>query len=148
MELVFKERGRLVQPPAITIQGKRDCNSHCNDHRRLVLEGMDILNSINDSLDPVRKTFELIGGYPQTMELKSFWWKAKYCTCNEVYSLCLPKKNLEANLRNHVGGTKHTKILQAEQSRRSSVLSGKRGCPSKSTGDTSGSSQKQLHAFF
>lgn len=109
---------------------------------------MDILNSVNDSLDPLRKTFELIGGDPQTTELKSFWWKTKCFSCNDVYSLCLPK-NLEANLRNHVGGSKHAeKVLQAEHSLRASSLSGKRGRPSKPTRDSSQSSQKQLHAFF
>jgi hypothetical protein len=26
---------------------------------------------------------------------------------NNVFALCPPKKNLEADLRNHLGGTKH-----------------------------------------
>jgi len=41
------------------------------DHRRLVLEGVNIFNGVNDDLDPSRKTFELIGGDPHTIELKT-----------------------------------------------------------------------------
>ena len=66
-----------------------------------------------------------------------------------MYTLCPPKKNLEANLRNHVGGSKHAeKVLEADNSARTSALSGRRGRLSKSTEDGGNSSQKQLYAYF
>ena len=34
------------------------------DHKRLVLEGVEILKQVNDNLDPKSKTVELIGGDP------------------------------------------------------------------------------------
>jgi len=56
---------------------------------------------------------------------------------------------LEANLRNHAGGTKHAeKVTEATNLKRTAISSGKQGRPSKTTGDNSFDKQKQLHAFF
>ena len=135
--------------PQSIVKGKKTMILTTEDHRRLVLEGVDILKRVNNELDPNRETFELVGGDPHATELKSSWWKTKYVVCNELYTLCPPKKNLEANLKNHAGGTRHVeKLLEADKSRRSATTSGKQGRPTKSTVDSSNSSKRQLHAFF
>lgn len=135
--------------PQSAVKGKKTVLLTAEDHRQLVLEGVKILEQVNDSLDSEVQTFELIGGDPHCTELKSFWWKAKCMTCNELYSLCPPKNNLEANLLNHAGGTKHAqKVLQAASSGRGSATSGKRGRPTKSGGNNSDGNQTQLHSFF
>ena len=119
------------------------------DHKRLVLEGVDILKQENDELDPNCKTFELIGRDPFGTELKSFWWKTRYIFCNEFYSLCPPKKNLEVNLRNHIGGTRYAeKMMEATKGKQYPTISSKWGRPAKSTADNSQSNQRQLHVFF
>ena len=132
-------------------KGKKTVNLITKDHCHLVLEDVEILNSVNNSLDPTRKIFELIGRDPQCIDLKSFWWKTKCVLCNDVYNLCLPKKNLEANLRNHVEEIKDVeKLLEFVNVKKTSILLDKRGRPSKSVADSSRSqsSRKQLHAFF
>lgn len=135
--------------PQSLAKGKKTVVLSTEDHRRLVQEGVRILHEVNTSLDPACITFELLGGDPMTTELKSFWWKTKCVTCNDVYNLCPPKNNLEANLRNHAGGSKHAeKVLQAANSVSTSLFSGKRGRPSKSSSNSTNSNQKQLHAFF
>jgi len=135
--------------PQSLAKGKKTIILIVEDHRQLVLEGVAILDSVNESLHPTQKTFLLIGGDPQTTDLKCFWWKAKCVSCNDLYSLCPPKKNLEANLRMHAGGSKHMeKVMQIANSEKASAMSGKHGRPAKSTRDSSYSSQKQLHPFF
>ena len=57
------------------------------DHMWLVLEGVGILNAVNESLHPAPQTFAVLGRDPKTIELKSFWWKVKNSTCNEIYNL-------------------------------------------------------------
>lgn len=97
------------------------------DHRRLVQEGIQILNDINEDLNPERETFELLGGDPLTSQLKSFWWKTKCITCNDMYTLYPPKKNLEANLRNYIGGSRHIqKVLESTAAAKSVLISKKR----------------------
>ena len=59
-------------PQSIT-KGKKTIILTTEDHRQFVLEGVDIFNFVNDSLDPTRKTFELIRGDPHSSDLKSFW---------------------------------------------------------------------------
>ena len=62
--------------PQFIAKGKKPIILTTKDHRQLVLEGVDALNSVTDSLDPTRKTFELnqlIGGDPHSSDLKSFW---------------------------------------------------------------------------
>ena len=45
--------------------------------------------------------------------MKSYWFKAKCLICpREVFQLCPPKRNLEANLMTHVHGVVHNKTLQ------------------------------------
>ena len=91
----------------------------------------------------------MIGGDVHNIELKSFWWKSKCVTCNDIFSLCPPKKNLEAILRNHVGGSRHAqKVLEISTSGKGALRSGKRGRPTNSLGGSSQSNQRQLHAFF
>jgi len=66
-----KDLHRCNHPQSLA-KGKKIMILMNEDHMQLVLEGVDILNQVNDSLDPTHKTFELTGGDPQTLELKSF----------------------------------------------------------------------------
>jgi len=58
--------------PQSIAKGRKTVILTAEDHRRLVLEGVEILKLVNDSQDPSRKTFELIGGDLQCIDLKSF----------------------------------------------------------------------------
>jgi hypothetical protein len=99
--------------PQSIAKGKKIVILTSEDHKQLVIEAIDILNGVNDSIDPNKQTFEVIGGDVHSTELKSFWWKSKCVTCNDIFSLCPPKKNLEAVLRNHAGGSRHAeKVLE------------------------------------
>lgn len=118
----------MVQPPPICYKGKENCYSHERRYRPLVLEGVEILNSVNYDLDLTRKTFEPIGGDPKCTDLKSFWWKTKCVYCSDVFNLCPPKNNLEANLKNHAQGTMHAKkVVEPMNAKNKPLLSGKEG---------------------
>ena len=120
------------------------------DHKRLIEEGVDIFNIVNNSIDPKKPTFELIGD-PNDSIMKSYWFKAKCLICpREVFQLCPPKRNLEANLMNHVHGVVHNKTLQDLQQRKDGVAlsTGKRGRPSRTSTSSSQSVQTGLHTFF
>lgn len=121
------------------------------DHKRLVEEGIGVMDTVNDSIDSSKPTFQLVGD-PDEALMKSYWFKVKCLVCpREVFQLCPPKHNLEVNLMNHVHGILHTKA-QEELSRKgaagSALSTGKRGRPPRSTASSGESSQKGLHFFF
>ena len=120
------------------------------DHKRLIEEGVDIFNIVNNSIDPKKPTFELIGD-PNDSIMKSYWFKAKCLICpREVFQLCPPKRNLEANLMNHVHEVLHNKTLQDLQQRKDGVAlsTGKRGRPSRTSTSSNQCVQTGLHTFF
>jgi hypothetical protein len=81
------------------------------NHKRLVLEGIEILDALNEDIGEEKKTFDVIGDL-NSEEVRSFWFRVKCNFCGDYFMLCPPKKNLEVNLRNHVNGLKHSKILE------------------------------------
>ena len=84
------------------------------------------------------------------MLVKSFWVKARCAYCNDFFVLCPHKRNLESQLQNHLGGTKHEKVVYVEDTGKgvpSALRTGKRGRPSVSSG-SSGVMQSNLHSWF
>ena len=72
------------------------------DHKRMVEEGIGIIATVNESVDPDKPTFQLVGDPDDTI-MKSYWFKVRCVICpKEVFQLCPPKRNLEANLLNHL----------------------------------------------
>jgi hypothetical protein len=71
--------------------------------------------------------------------------------CGDLFQLCPPKKNLAANLTNHVMGIKH--VTKVEEAARLGHLSGsaistrRRGRPTMSSRSTLGN-QNDLHNWF
>lgn len=115
----------------------------------MIEEGIETLKNVNRSIDERKPTFQLIGD-PNDPIMKAFWFKVKCVICpNEVLQLCPPKRNLEANLMNHVHGVVHCKSVEDFQRKEGSALStGKRGRPSRPSASSSHSIQAGLHSFF
>ena len=67
-------------------KGKKFVILTLENHKQLVREAINILNGVNDSIDPNKHTFEVIGGSVDTTELKSFWWKSKCVACEDIFS--------------------------------------------------------------
>ena len=90
------------------------------------------MDDVNLDANSERPLFQVIGD-PDSSKVKSLWFKMKCTYCSNFFQLCLPKKNLEANLMNHLGGTKHERRLEALSSIRFALSSGKKGRPNRST---------------
>ena len=122
------------------------------DHRRLVEEGVSILQSVNDLISSNDPPFVIVGdvGVPQ---LKSFWFKVRCKLDEELLLVCPQKGNLRQNLENHVHGLVHTKCCEdlaaASSSSKSScaLSSGKWGRPTARSRSTTGN-QRDLHFWF
>ncbi|KAL3677703.1 hypothetical protein R1sor_020659 [Riccia sorocarpa] len=74
------------------------------DHRRLILEGQEIVVKANNDCD---EEVSLIEGDLSNEKLSSacFKWKCKYC--HQVHNLCPKTNNLAASLAAHVIGDRH-----------------------------------------
>jgi hypothetical protein len=70
--------------------------------------------------------------------------------CGDFFQLCPPKKNLQANLMNHLEGLKHSKLVvdcsNSTRSNSSALSTRRRGRPSKSAGTVQ--NQANLHGWF
>jgi hypothetical protein len=93
----------------------------------------------------------VVVGDPKAEHLKSFWYKERCKLCGDLFQLCPPKKNLEGNLKNHLQGLKHCKVVEdAASGARSGSLAlstGRRGRPSAATRAVLGA-QPGLHEWF
>ena len=82
------------------------------DHKKMVDWGVEIVAVVNQSLDLQKHTFKVVGD-PEDPIMKSFWFKVKCLVCpKELFHLCPVKRNLEANLMNHVHGMVHAKAIE------------------------------------
>ena len=80
---------------------------------------------------------------------RCYWFKVKCPYCRDLMVLCLPRKMLEVNLQNHLGGLKHQKaVLDSQVASTQPAWSGRLGRPSKSTNNSSQSNQGDLHSWF
>ena len=121
------------------------------DHKRLVEEGVSILQSVNDSISSDDPPFVLIGDVGSE-QLKCAWYKVRCKLDGETMLLCPAKQNLRINL-DHVNGLTHTKCVQDlaaaanSTSRKSGICTGKRGRPSTRSTSNIGK-QPDLHTWF
>ena len=81
------------------------------DHKVAIAEGMEILNNLNDWKVEENRPFVLVGYYPNE-DMKYWWYKICCKVYRDLFYLYPPKKNLAANLKNHVIGIKHLKALK------------------------------------
>ncbi len=81
------------------------------DHKRVVIEGIGIIESVNAPFVADEQPFVLVGD-PKSLDMKSFWYKVRCTICNDFFQQCPPKKNLERNLKNHMEETKHAKVIE------------------------------------
>jgi hypothetical protein len=143
------EKGETIRgPPPVTSWQRQDVVLTPTDHKRLVLEGIEILDALNEDIGGEKKTFDVIGDL-NSEEVRSFWFRVKCNFCGDYFMLCPPKKNLEVNLRNHVNDLKHPKILDDHllKAGSSALLNGRQGRPVKSASTTE-SSEQSLHTWF
>lgn len=120
------------------------------DHKRLVKEGIELVERVNAKSDSERSPFVIVGDVDSN-QVKCFWVKVKCTYCFDFYQLCPPKKNLLANLENHIQGRKHCKAVEddaAAMTQRLAATTGKRGRPSLSSGKRAQINQKDLHKWF
>jgi hypothetical protein len=120
------------------------------DHKRAVVEGMQTLEDLNAARVDEDGPFVLVGN-PEDEDMKCWWFKVRCKVCGDLFQLCPPKKNLAANLENHVTGIKHLKAFEDSRALGKSsslpALTGRRGrTPSFSKG--SKGNQPDLHGWF
>ena len=80
------------------------------DHKRLMLERIEVLDALNEDIGGEKKTFDVIRDL-NSKEVQSFQFRMECNFYRDYFMLYPPKKNLEVNLRNHANGLKHSKIL-------------------------------------
>ena len=83
-----------------------------SDHKKAVRDGLEILQMVNREVvtGGGKEPFHHAGD-PNADDLKSFEYKVRCHFCGDLLQLCPLKKNLEANLQNHLGGTKHAMAI-------------------------------------
>ena len=85
------------------------------DHKRLISEGVEILEGVNAILPDGHKKFTVLGNLTAE-DTRCYWFKVKCPYCRDMMVLCPPRKTLEVNLKNHLTGPKHLKVVEvAEQ---------------------------------
>jgi len=62
------------------------------DYKKVIIEGIGIIESINAPFVANEQPFVLVGD-PKSLNLKLFWYKVKSTFCNDFSQQCLPKKN-------------------------------------------------------
>jgi hypothetical protein len=118
------------------------------DHKRLISEGVEILEGVNVALPDGHKKFTVLGNLTAE-DTMCYWFKVKCQYCRDMMVLYPPRKTLEVNLRNHLTGPKHKKVVEvAEQLLKEPARTGRVGRPSKSTTTSSHSNQCDLHTWF
>jgi len=69
------------------------------------------MEDVNDSLGESTKPFSILGAFKESIP-KNFWMKARCCYYQDLLNLCLPKKNLKSNLRQHLASSKHLHAVE------------------------------------
>ena len=84
------------------------------EHEQLLREGTDIMDKVNDATEEVngQKPFYVVGDTTANgFKYRSYWFKVQCRVCGDFFQLCPPKRNLLANLNNHLHGLKHLKVV-------------------------------------
>jgi hypothetical protein len=121
------------------------------DLRNLVAQGVSVLFTFNSTFLEGCHPFVLVGN-PEVQDLPSFWYKVRCVHCHKFLQLCPPKRNLAANLQNHVEGTRHVAVVawDATQSKTSgqALSIGRKGHPSSSSTKSIVANQGSLYGWF
>jgi len=80
----------------------------------LIIEDVSIFKDVNSRLDVGIFPFTIVSDI-HTPNPKSFWFKVKCPYSHDLFNLYLLKKNLEVNLQNHLGGSKHIWAIEDSQ---------------------------------
>jgi hypothetical protein len=139
-----------TEHPQSSVQKNKTLILTTEDHKWVVEDGLAILDMVNRDICAEGGPFVAIGD-PEGNSIKSFWHKVRCKVCGDLFQLCPPKKNLAANLTNHVMGIKHvTKVEEAVRLGHlsgSTISTGRRGRPTTSSKNTLGN-QNDLHNWF
>lgn len=133
--------------PASVVGKEKPVPLSPSKHKELIDEGASIVRDVNLGLLPGVLPFTVVGDV-EIPNPKSFWFKVKCPYCRDLLSLCPPKKNLEANLENHIAGSKHMVAVEeanAKHSKSTALLSGR---PSRSGSTSAHSNQPDLHSWL
>lgn len=76
------------------------------DHKKTIGEGAQIVHEINDRMEGNKKPFHVVGD-PNNDDLCMYWFEVQCNYCNELFQLCLPRKNLASSLTSHLESVKH-----------------------------------------
>ena len=107
------------------------------DHKRLISEGVKIVEAVNASLLEGQKKFMVLGNLTAE-NTRCYWFKVRCPYCRDLMSLCPPRKTLEANLKNHLDGFKHQKAMEdADRHVSEPARTGRPGRPSRSSATSS-----------
>jgi len=140
----------FLDHPAFAVGKGKSVPLSPSKYKELIMEGVSILQEVNSGMDVGILPFTVLGDI-DTPNPKSFWFKVRCPYCGDLLNLCPPKKNLEANLRNHLGSSKH--ILAVEAAKKTitkfvGLLCGRRGRPSRLSSTSAHSNQPDLHSWF
>ena len=114
----------------------------------MIREGADIVQTVNASLLVGHKHFTILGNL-QAEDTRCYWFKVKCLYCRDMMVLCPLKKNLEANLTNHLSGPKHKKSVEdVEKIHKEPAQTGRLGRPSTSTSSSGHSNQSDFHSWL
>ena len=81
------------------------------DHKRLIEEGKNIAESINEFSFSLQKLFQVLGNLGNDNFVRSYWYKVKCLYCHELFVLYLLNRNLELSMKN-LGGIKHPQNVE------------------------------------
>jgi hypothetical protein len=95
-----------TEHPQSSVQKGKTLILAAEDHKWAVEDGLAILDMVNRDICAKGGLFVAIGDH-EGDSIKSFWHKVRCKVCGDLFQLCPPKKNLAANLTNHVMGIKH-----------------------------------------
>jgi hypothetical protein len=139
-----------TEHPQSSVQKGKILILTAEDYKQAVEDGLVILDMVNKDICAEGGPFDAIGD-PEGDSIKSFWHKVRSKVCGDLFQLYPPKKNLAANLTNHVMGIKHvTKVEEAARPghlSESAISIGRRGRPTTSSRNTLGN-QNDLHNWF
>ena len=72
------------------------------------------MEGVNDSLQDEHKNLTVLGNLTAE-DTRCYWFKMKCHYCRDMMVLCPPRKTLEVNLRNHLTGPKHKKVVEVAE---------------------------------
>ena len=106
------------------------------------------MDEVNATLSEGQKKFTVLGNLAAE-DTRCYLFKVKCPYCRELMILCLPRKTLEVNLRNHLASFKHQAAVEnAQQPTREPARTGRPGRPNRSTATSSHSNQCDLHSWL